>query len=90
MQGRNQVTYKYRWMHIAHDFPVETLKGRRGYVDVLQSLRDQRCQPKLPDLGNLSVTIKKRRYFMIKFNSNTMYKSSLTDGTRKKTLAQGG
>lgn len=90
MQGGNQVTYKYRWIHIVHDFPGETLKGWRGCVDVLKSLRDQRCQSKLPDLGKLSVTIKKRRYSMIKFNSNTMYKSSLTDDTRKKTPAQGG
>lgn len=62
-------------------------KGRRCCVDVLQILRDERCQSKFLDLGNLSVTIKKTRYSMIKFYSNTMYKSSLTDDTRKKTPA---
>lgn len=81
----NRVTYKYRCIKIISDFSMGTLEGRRSCVDVLQILRDKRCQSKLLDLGNLSVTIKKTRYSMIKFCSNTMYNFSLTDDSRKKS-----
>lgn len=71
--GGNQVTFKYRHMQIIPDSSMENLKGRRGCTDVLQSLRNHRCQSKLLDLGNLLVTIKKTRYSLLEFNSNFIY-----------------
>ena len=37
---KGQVTYKGRPIRITPDFSMETLKARRSWTDVLQTLRD--------------------------------------------------
>jgi hypothetical protein len=44
---RDQVTYKHRPIRIMPDFSTETLKARRAWTDILQILRDYRCQSRL-------------------------------------------
>jgi hypothetical protein len=42
-----QVTYKGRPIRITQDFLPETMKARRSWVDAIQTLREQKCQPRL-------------------------------------------
>ena len=42
-----QVTYKGRSIRITQDFLPETTKARRSWTDVMQTLREHKCQPKL-------------------------------------------
>lgn len=49
-----QVTYKGRRSKVTPDFSREILKA--AWTDVLQTLRDQRCQPRLVYPEEFSVT----------------------------------
>ena len=42
-----QVTYKGRPIRILPDFLPETMKARRSWTDVIQYLREHKCQPRL-------------------------------------------
>ena len=42
-----QVTYKGRPIRITPDFLPETMKARRSWTDVIQTLRENKCQPRL-------------------------------------------
>jgi hypothetical protein len=42
-----QVTYKGRLIRITTDFSPETMKARRVFTDVIQTLREHKCQPRL-------------------------------------------
>jgi hypothetical protein len=44
-RGKDQAIYKRR--PITPDFSMETLKARRASAEVLQTLRDHRCQSRL-------------------------------------------
>jgi hypothetical protein len=44
---KGQVTYKGRPITITPDFSPETMKARRSSTDVMQSLREHKCQPRL-------------------------------------------
>jgi hypothetical protein len=52
-----QVTYKGRPIRITPDVSPETMKARRSWTDVLQTLREHKCQPRVPYPGNLPITI---------------------------------
>ena len=49
--------YKGRPIRITPDFSMETMKARRSWEDVLQTLRDHECKPRLLYPGKLSITI---------------------------------
>jgi hypothetical protein len=57
VRGKGQVTYKGRSIRITPDFSTETLKARRSWTDVIQTLREQKCQPRLLYPAKLSITI---------------------------------
>ena len=42
---KGQVTYKGRLIRITPDFSPETMKARRSWTDVIQILREHKCQP---------------------------------------------
>ena len=44
---KDQVTYKGRSIRITADFSPETMKARRSWTDVIQTLREDNCQPGL-------------------------------------------
>ena len=44
---KGQVTYKGKPIRITPDFSMETIKARRSWIDVLQTLRDHGCKPRL-------------------------------------------
>jgi hypothetical protein len=52
-----QVTYKGRPITITPHFSPETMKARRSWGDVIQTQREQVCQPRLLYPAKLSITI---------------------------------
>ena len=52
-----KVTYKGRPIRITPDFSLETMKVRRSWSNVMQTLRDHRCQPRILYPTKLSITI---------------------------------
>ena len=57
VRQRGQVTYKGRPIRIIPDFLPETRKARRSWEDVIQTLREQKCQPRLLYPAKLTLTI---------------------------------
>ena len=57
VRKKGQVTYKGRPIRITPDFSSETIKARRSCEDVIQTLREHKCQPRLLYSAKLSVTI---------------------------------
>jgi hypothetical protein len=53
--GKDQITHK--GIRITPDFSEETVKVRKAWTDDLQTLRDQRYQPRLLYSANISDTI---------------------------------
>ena len=47
VREKGQVTYKGRPIRIISDFSPETMKARRSWADVIQTLRDHKGQPRL-------------------------------------------
>jgi hypothetical protein len=57
VRGKYQVTYKGRPIRIIPDFSPETMKPKRSWADVIQTLREHKCQPRLLYPAKLSITI---------------------------------
>jgi hypothetical protein len=57
VREKDQVTYKGRPTRIISDFSPETMKARRSWADVIQTLREHTCQPRLVYPVKLSTTI---------------------------------
>jgi hypothetical protein len=57
VRGKCQVTYKCRPIRITSDFPPETMKARRSWTDIIQTLREHKRQPRLLYPAKLSITI---------------------------------
>jgi hypothetical protein len=51
------VSYKGSLTRITPDFSAEILKARRSWRDVIQTLREQKCQPRLLYPAKLSFFI---------------------------------
>jgi hypothetical protein len=54
---KGEVTYKGKTIRITPDFATETLKARRAWTEVMQTLREQRCQLRLVYPAKLSINI---------------------------------
>jgi hypothetical protein len=57
VREKGQVTYKGRPIRITPDFSPETMKARRSWTDVIQTLREHKCQPGLLKPAKLSIAI---------------------------------
>ena len=57
VREKGQVTYKGRPLRITPDFSPETMKARRSWTDVIQTLREHKFQPRLLYPAKLSITI---------------------------------
>jgi hypothetical protein len=57
VREKGQVTYKVRPIRITPDFIPESLKVRRSSTDVIQILREQKCQPRLLYPTQLSINV---------------------------------
>jgi hypothetical protein len=54
---KGQVTYKDRPIRITPDFSPQTMRARRSWADVIQTRREQKCQPRLLYPAKSSITI---------------------------------
>jgi hypothetical protein len=57
VRERGQVTYKGKPIRITPDFSPEIMKARRSWTDVIQTLREHKCQPRLLYPTKLSITM---------------------------------
>jgi hypothetical protein len=54
---KGQVTYKGKPIRITPDFSPENMKARRAWTDVIQTLREHKCQPRILYPAILSFTL---------------------------------
>jgi hypothetical protein len=47
VREKGQVTYKGKPIRITPDFSPETMKAKRAWTDVIQTLREHKCQPRI-------------------------------------------
>jgi hypothetical protein len=74
VREKDQVTYKGRPTRITPDFSPETMKARRAWADVIQTLREHKCQPRLLYPAKLSITIdEENRYSLTKPNLQNIF-----------------
>jgi len=57
VRWKGQVIYKGRSIRITPDFSTETLKAGRSWTDVIETLREHKCQPRLLYPAKVSITI---------------------------------
>ena len=57
VREKGQLTYKERPIRITPDFSPEIMKATRTWTDVIQTLREHKCQPRLPHPAKLSITL---------------------------------
>ena len=57
VKEKDQVTCKGRPIRITPDFLSETMKARRTWADVVQTLKEYKCKLRLQYPANLSITI---------------------------------
>lgn len=62
---KDQVAHKGRPIRTTPDFSKEAPKTRRTWADVLETLRDHRCQPRLRCLAKLSQETEKEKCSMV-------------------------
>jgi hypothetical protein len=70
VRAKGQVTYKGKPIRITWDFSPETMKARIAWTDVIQILREHKCQPRLLYPAKLSITIDRETkvlYYRTKF-----------------------
>ena len=85
VRGKGQVTYKGRPIRIT----PQTMKARRSWADVIQTLREHTCQPRLLYLAKLSITTDSETKIFHDRNKFTQYLSTypalqrIIDGKRQ-------
>jgi hypothetical protein len=70
---KGKVTYKGRPIRITADFLPETMKARRSWADVIQTLREHKCQPRLLYPAKLSIMIDRENIFHDKTNLHNIF-----------------
>jgi hypothetical protein len=86
-----QLTYKGRPIRITPDFSPETMKARRSLTDVIQTLREHKCHPRLLYPAKLSITIDgetKVFHDKTKFTQISLHESSPSKNNEEKTPTQ--
>ena len=57
VREKEQATYKVRPIRIILDISTEMMKARRSWEDLIQTLKEHKCQPRLLYPARLSITI---------------------------------
>jgi hypothetical protein len=84
IRKKGQVTCNGRPMRITPDFSPETMKARRSLGDVIQTLKEHKCQPRLLYPAKLSITIDEDTKV---FHDKTKYKQYLsTNSALQRTI----
>ena len=87
VRDKDQVTYKGRPIRITLDFSPETMKARRSWADVIQTIRKHKCQP--------SKTLNYYRWrnqsipWQNQIHTISFHESSPSKDKKGKTLIQG-
>ena len=76
VRGKGQVTYKGKPIRIITDFSPETMKARRSWTEVIQTLREHKCQPRLLYPAKLSITIDGEAKIFYDKNKFAQYQST--------------
>jgi hypothetical protein len=76
VRKKGQVTYKGRPIRITPDFSPETMKAKRSWADVIQTLREHKCQSRLLNPAKLSITIDRENKIFHDKNKFTQYLST--------------
>jgi hypothetical protein len=91
VREKGQVTYKNRPIRITPVFSAETLKARRSRIDVIQTLKEHKCQPRLLYPANISITIDgetkvfhEKKKFTHYFSMNPALQRIITERKKKK------
>jgi hypothetical protein len=81
-----QVTYKGRPIRITSDFSTKTMKARRAWPEVIQTLREHKCQPRLLHPAKLSINT----YGETKiFQDKTKFKQYLSTNPALQRILEG-
>jgi hypothetical protein len=87
-----QVTYNGRLIKITADFSPETMKARTSWTDVIQTLKETKCQPKVLYPAKLSINIDEETKVFHNKTKFTHYffqeTSPSKDNRKKKTNKQ--
>jgi hypothetical protein len=78
VREKGQVTYKGRPIRITADFSPEIMKARRSWADVIQTLREYKCQPRLIYPAKLSITVDEENKIFYDKTKFTQYLSTNT------------
>ena len=86
VREKGQVTYKVKPIRITPDLSPETMKAIRYWKDVIQTLREHKCQPRLLSPAKLSITIDGE----IKvFHANTKFTQYLSTNPALQRIIKG-
>jgi hypothetical protein len=86
VKEKGQVTYKGRPIRITSDFSPETVKARRSWANVIQTLREHECQPRLLYPAKLSITIDGENKI---FHDKTRFKQYISTNPALKRIIDG-
>ena len=75
VREKGQVAYKGKPIRITSDFSPETMKAKRAWTDVIQTLREHKCQSRLLYPAKLSITILGETKVFYEKNKFTPYRS---------------
>jgi hypothetical protein len=74
VREKHQVIYEGKPIRMTRDFSPETMKARRSWTDIIQTLRKHKWKPRLLYLAKLSITIDgETKYSMKKPNSHNIF-----------------
>ena len=80
------VTYKGRLIRIIPNFAIETMKARRSWTDVIQTLREHKYQPRLLYPAKLSITIDRENKI---FQDKTKFTQYLSTNSALQRIKDG-
>jgi hypothetical protein len=83
---KGQVTHKGRLIRITLDSSTETMKARRAWSEVMQTLREHKCQPRLLYPAKLSINIDRETKI---FQDKSKFKQYLYTYTSLQKILEG-
>jgi hypothetical protein len=86
VREKGQVIYKGRPIRITPDFSPETIEARRSWADVIQILREHKCQPRLLYPTKLLITINRENKI---FHDKTKYTQYLSTNPALQRIIDG-
>ena len=83
---KGQVTYKGRPIRITPHFSTETMKARKAWSEVMQTLREHKCQPTLLYPAKFSINIDEEIKI---FQDKTKFKQYLSTNPALQKILEG-